>query len=249
MHARLRPFRHRFVYRVFSAYIDLDELAALQKGLRVFSHNRWNIFSFYDSDFGPRDGRNLKTWIEERLAADGIDIRGGKVGLLCFPRLFGYAFNPLSIWFCHDAENRLVAVLYDVRNTFGQSHRYLIPVTSRRETGHAIEQESAKQFYVSPFMDMDVTYRFRLSEPGARLAVRIDQEDADGCGFTATHTARRVALGDASLLRAFVTYPLLTLKVIGGIHWEALRLWRKGAWVRPRPAPPSRDITVPDTAA
>ena len=224
MHARLRPFRHRFAYRVFSIFVDLDELPGLSRRLSLFSHNRWNLFSLHDRDFGPRDGRPLKAWIEEHLAAAGINLRGGRVRLLCFPRLLGYVFNPLSVWFCYDAEERLAAVLYDVSNTFGEAHGYLLPVAPDRAPGQAIDQQCAKRLYVSPFMDMDAAYRFRLGEPGERLAIRIDQEDPQGRGFVATHTARRATLRDAALLRACFAYPLMTLKVIAGIHWEALHL-------------------------
>lgn len=244
MHARLGQLRHRFVYRVFSVCVDLDELPALGRRLRLLSHNRWNLFSLHDRDFGPRDGRPLKPWITEHLAAAGIEARGGRVRLLCFPRLLGYAFNPLSIWFCYDGDERLVAVLYEVSNTFGEAHGYLLPVATDRAPGEIFEQQCEKQLYVSPFMDMDATYRFRLGEPGERLAVRIDLENAAGRGFVAAHTARRRVLSDATLLRACFAYPLMTLKVIAGIHWEALRLWRKGAQLRPRPAPPSSEVTV-----
>ena len=249
MHARLRPFSHRFAYRVFSLFVDLDELPDLSSKLMLFSHNRWNLFSLFDRDFGPRDGRPLKDWIEEKLAAGGIELPDGRVRLLCFPRLFGYVFNPLSVWFCYDAEERLVAVLYDVSNTFSEAHGYLFKVAQDREPGQAIEQQCSKKFYVSPFMDMEATYRFRLVEPDARLALRIDQETADGRGFVATHKARQVPLSDLSLLRACFAYPLMTLKVIGGIHWEALHLWRKGARLRPRPAPPALDVTVVGAAS
>ncbi len=243
-HARLRPFAHRFAYRVFSVFVDLDELPALDKQLRLFSHNRWNMFSLLDRDFGPRDGRALKPWIEERLASAGIVHRGGRIRLLCFPRFFGYAFNPLSVWFCYDAAEQLRAVLYDVSNTFGQSHCYLIPVAQDQRPGRTITQRCEKRFYVSPFMEMDATYQFRLASPGPRLTLRIDQEGAQGRGFVATHTATRAPLTDGALLRTCFTYPLLALKVIVGIHWEALHLWRKGARVRRRPAPPHNEVTV-----
>jgi len=243
-HARLRPFRHRFAYRVFSLYIDLDDLPALARRLRLFSHNRWNLFSLFDRDLGPRDGGPLKDWIEGHLAAAGIHLRGGRVRLLCFPRVLGYVFNPLAIWFCYDTDERLRAVLYDVSNTFGQAHGYLLPVEPRDHSGRAIEQHCAKELYVSPFMDMEATYRFRLGEPGSRLAIRIDQEDSEGRGFVATHTAGRAPLHNATLLYACFAYPLMTLKVIGGIYWEAWRLWRKGARLRPRPASPSHEVTL-----
>ena len=244
MHARLAPFRHRFAYRVVSLWLDLDDLAATARRTRLFSHNRWNLFSFHDRDFGPRDGSALRPWIDRQLAAAGIDLTGGRVRVLCFPRVFGYAFNPLAVWYCYAADNRLAAILYDVSNTFGQAHAYLLPVAAQ-PSGPAIDQACAKRFYVSPFMDMDVAYRFRLTPPGARLALRIDQTDARGLGFVATHVARRRPFADATLLRAFLTHPLLGVKIIAGIHWQALRLWRKGARVRRRPAPPNRPVTIP----
>ena len=244
MHERRKPFRHRFAYRVFSLYVDLDEIPALGRKLRLFSHNRLNVFSLHDRDFGPRDGKPLKAWVCDQLRGAGIDLTGGRVRLLCLPRLLGYAFNPLAMFYCFDAQERLVAVLYNVSNTFGQAHTYLIPVDPNHAPGQPIEQACAKRFYVSPFMDMEATYGFRVAEPDSRLAVRIDRQTADGQDFIAVHTGKRARLRDAALVRAFFAYPLMTLKVIGGIHWEALMLWRKGAHLRPRPPPPSQDVTV-----
>lgn len=246
MHARLLPFRHRFAYRVFSLFIDLNELDALDRQLRLFSHNRWNLFSFRDSDFGPRDGSALRPWLDGHLADAGIDLGNGRVRVLCFPRVLGYVFNPLAVWYCYDESEALVAVLYDVSNTFGQSHAYLLPVAAGHRAGQAVQQQCAKRFYVSPFMDMEATYRFRLTAPAARLALRIDQTDGSGHGFVATHVARRAPLHDSALLRAFFGHPLLNVKIIGGIHWQALKLWLKGARLRRRPTPPGNPVTIPD---
>lgn len=243
MHKRLRPFRHRLDYRVFSLYLDLDELPALARRLRLFSHNRWNLFAFQDRDHGARDGAPLRAWIDGRLAEAGIDLEGGAVRLLCFPRVLGYVFNPLTIWFCHHRSGRLAAVLYEVRNTFGEKHGYLIPVDPARAPGAPILQSCDKAFYVSPFIAMTATYHFRLAEPDERLAVLIRQWTPEGELLIASQTGQRRPLTDARLAGAFFAYPLMTLKVIGAIHWHALKLWRKGAKIVPRPAPPARAVS------
>jgi DUF1365 family protein len=180
MHKRLQPFRHRLDYRVFSLYLDLDELPALTQRLRLFSHNRWNLFGFLDRDHGPRDGTALRPWIEGHLAEAGIELEGGAIRLLCFPRLLGYVFNPLSIWFCYHRSGRLAAMFYEVRNTFGEMHGYLIPVDPARAPGAPILQSCDKGFYVSPFIGMAATYHFRLAEPDARLSVLIRQWTPEG---------------------------------------------------------------------
>jgi len=190
-HKRLRPFRHRLDYRVFSIYLDLDELPALSRRLRLFSHNRWNLFGFFDRDHGPGDGTALRPWLEGHLAEAGIDLEGGAVRLLCFPCLLGYVFNPLTIWFCYHRSGRLVAMLYEVRNTFGEKHSYLIPVDPARPADAAIQQSCDKGFYVSPFIGMEATYHFRLAEPDERLAVLIRQRTPEGELLVASQTGRR----------------------------------------------------------
>lgn len=244
MHKRLRPFVHAFRYRVFSLYIDLDELEACDRDLRFFSHNRWNLVSLHDRDHGPRDGTPLRPWIDAQLAAAGIDLAGGAVRLLCFPRILGYVFSPLSIWFCHHADGSLRAVLYEVRNTFGGKHGYLIPAAPEQAGGAPIMQSADKRFYVSPFIAMDSRYHFRLAVPGERLGIAIRQEVPQGGQLIARQTGRRRPLSDASLLRAFIAYPLMTAKVIGAIHWQALRLWSKGARIEPRPPAGADAVTL-----
>ena len=244
MHKRLIPFRHRLDYRVFSLYLDLDELPALSRRLRLFSHNRWNLFSFQDRDHAARDGTGLRPWIERQLAEAGIDLEGGPVRLLCFPRILGYVFNPLTIWFCHHRSGRLAAILYEVRNTFGEKHGYLLPVDPHREPGTPIRQSCDKGFYVSPFIGMVATYHFRLVEPDERLAVLIRQWTPEGELLVASQLGRRESLSDASLLRVFLSHPLMTLKVIAAIHWQALKLWRRGARLVPRPAAPRQAVTI-----
>ncbi|WP_193369017.1 DUF1365 domain-containing protein [Pelagibius marinus] len=244
VHKRLRPFEHVFSYRVFSLYLDLDDLAACGRRLRCLSHNRWNLFSFHDRDHGPRDGQPLRPWIDARLEEAGIDLAGGPVRLLCYPRLLGYVFNPLSIWFCHHADGSLRALLYEVSNTFGESHSYLLPVEAAQRGGGPVLQSAEKRFYVSPFIGMASRYDFRLTVPGDKLAVAIRQEVPEGGQLLARQSGRRRDLSDRNLLRAFFAYPLMTVKIIAAIHWEALRLWRKGARVEPRPQAPQQQVTL-----
>ena len=244
MHKRLRPFVHRFAYRIFSLYVDLDELPALGRRLRLFSHNRWNLFSFHDRDHGARDGSPLRPWIEQHLAAAGIDLAGGAVRLLCFPRVLGYVFNPLSIWFCHHADGRLRAILYEVSNTFGERHGYLIPVEGQPALGKPVRQSCDKHFYVSPFIGMTARYDFSIRPPDERFAISIRQTVPEGDQLFARHTGRRLALSDWALARVFISYPLMTIKVVAAIRWQALKLWLKGARLETRPPCPSVQVTL-----
>ena len=245
MHRRLRPFVHRFTYRVFSLYLDLDELAGLSRRLALFSHNRWNLLGFRDRDHGPRDGSPLRPWAEAQLAAAGLAGPYGAIRLLCFPRLLGYVFNPLSVWFCHDGAGRLLAVIYEVSNTRGQHHAYTIAVGQGGPANAPLEQGCAKLFHVSPFIPMAARYHFRLREPSDRLAIAILESVAEGPILAATHTGRRRGLTDRNLAAALLGHPLMAVKVIGAIHWQALRLWLKGARVQSRPVPADATPTPP----
>ena len=247
-HKRLTPFRHAFRYRVYSLYVDLDALPTLHRRLRLFSYNRPNLFSFHDRDHGPRDGSGLRPWIDAQLARAGVDLTGGRVMLLCFPRVLGYVFNPLSVWFCFHADGGLRAILYEVRNTFGESHCYLMPLGTEAADDRCQSHRAAKRFYVSPFLDMDAHYRFRAAIPADRLDMSIVLAGPAGPLMVAHQQGARRPLADRTLLRLFVARPLMTLKVITAIHLQALRLWRKGARVRPRGSPPRAAVTVVDGA-
>ena len=233
MHHRLRPRRHRFVYRVFSLLLDLDRLAEIDQRLRLLSVNRANLMSLQERDHGARDGSPLRPWIDARLREQGLELPGGRVLLLCFPRLLGYAFNPLSVYYCYTASGRLAAIVHEVKNRRGEQHAYVLPVAGA--TG-AARQSVRKSFYVSPFLEMGAGYRFRLAPPGERLSVVIQEEVAQETTLVATLTARRRPLTDAELLRAVLRLPLMTYKVTLGIHLEALRLWLKGVPLQPHAA-------------
>ncbi|UUX94405.1 DUF1365 domain-containing protein [Aquabacterium sp. J223] len=248
MHQRLLPLRHRLRYRVFSLLVDLDDLPALPRRLRLLSVDRFNLFSLRQADHGDGSATPLKAQVEQRLRDNGL-ATGGAVRLLAMPRILGYAFNPLSVYFCHRPDGPLQAILYEVNNTFGQRHSYLIPVdeAQAREAaaGGVIAQRCDKQLYVSPFLGMDLHYRFRVHPPAERLALSVNVHRDDGTLVLAAQLdARRRPLTDGVLLGALATHPLLTLKVIAAIHWEALKLWLKGARLQPRPAPPAADLTV-----
>jgi DUF1365 family protein len=241
MHHRLRPRLHRLRYSIFYLLLDLDEIDALASSLRLFSRNRFNLFSFHDRDHGEAAAMSLRNRIERHLEEAGIE-SGGPIRLLTMPRILGYAFNPLSIYFCHRCDESLSAIFYEVNNTFGQRHNYLIPVPSGIEG--LIRQESRKSFYVSPFMTTDMVYLFSVMPPGTDLAVSVIGRDEAGPLMIAKLAAVRQDLTDASLARAFCAYPLLTLKVIAGIYWEALLIWLKKIGLQERPSLPDRPVTL-----
>jgi DUF1365 family protein len=234
MHARLRPVRHRFSYRVMSLLIDLDRLDEADRLSPLFAVNRRALFSFHESDHGGRNGASLSRYARQLAARHGIELANGRILLLCYPRLFGYAFNPLSIYFCHLPCGRLALVIYEVRNTFGATHHYVLPVQHGGGQSDVLRQSQSKEFYVSPFMELDTHYDFRLSPPGERVKVRILQRDRTGPIFAAGFSARRRPLTSRALLGVALVLPLFTVKVIAAIHWQALRLWLKGAPLVPR---------------
>lgn len=241
MHRRTRPRPHALAYRVYWMLLDLDEIDGLDARLRLFSRDSANVFSFRTADYGDRSGRPLRPQVEERLAEAGIDISGGPIRLLTMPRILGYAFNPLSVFFCHRADGSLAATLYEVHNTFGEIHSYLI-----RAEGDArpIVQDSAKAFHVSPFLTRDMSYRFRLQPPGNEVAVHIAAKDAAGPVVFASLSGDRRALNDSNLMKLLVTHPLLTMRVTLAIHWHALLLLAKRIPLIRYPGPAAADVTV-----
>ena len=239
MHARLKPMGHRFSYRVMSLLIDLGRLDDADRLSPLFGVDRAALYSFRQSDHGPRDGSSLRDYAQRCAAAQGVDLTGGRVLLLCYPRLLGYTFNPLSAYFCYTANGELALVIYEVRNTFGDIHAYVLPVRPDESSAAGIRQQQDKLFYVSPFIEMALRYHFRVSPPGDHVKLRILETDRDGPLLAATFHGRREALTTAALLRSFLSLPLVTLKIMAAIHWEALRLWIKGARLVPRPPPNS----------
>lgn len=243
MHARSRPRRHRLRYRVFSLLLDLAELPARSEASWLLGYNRRAVLSFWDADHGDGSAHGLRDWIEARVHETGwTDTGGMSVRALCYPRIFGYVFNPLTVYFCYAADGGLKVILYEVCNTFGERHTYVIPVD--QGTDGAVKQGCAKELYVSPFMPMSCFYRFHIEPPGERVLVRIDESDAEGLLLVAAFSGRREPLTDRNLLLALLRYPLMTLKVTAGIHWEALRIWWKGIPFHRHNAAASRTATT-----
>jgi len=234
MHARLKPMGHRFSYRVMSLLIDLDRLADANRQSLLFGINRAALYSFRESDHGARDGTSLRAYAQACAAERGIDLAGGRVLLLCYPRLLGYTFNPLSVYFCYRADGELALLIYEVRNTFGEIHPYVLPVSSGEISEAGVRQQQDKLFYVSPFIEMAMRYHFRVRPPGESVQLRILETDRDGPLLAATFNGSRRELNTKELLRAFFGLPLVTFKIMAAIHWEALRLWLKGARLVPR---------------
>ena len=235
MHARLKPMGHRFSYRVMSLLIDLDRLAEADRQSPLFGVNRAALYGFNEADHGARDGSPLCAYAQRCAAERGIDLTGGRVLLLCYPRLLGYTFNPLSVYFCYRADSELALLIYEVRNTFGEIHPYVLPVGPDQISGAGVRQQQDKLFYVSPFVEMAMRYHFRVLPPDQQVKLRILETDREGPLLAATFNGRRRALNTVELLRAFFALPLVTLKIVAAIHWEALRLWLKGARLVPRP--------------
>jgi len=242
VHVRLRPVRHRLRYRMLNMLLDLEELPALDRRLMLFGHNKRALFSFHDADHGDGSATPLRQQVEAVLRNAGIDPAGGRIRVLCMPRVLGMVFNPISVFFCHGADGAPQAMLYEVNNTFGQRHSYLIPVDG--PVKGALRQRCDKRFYVSPFMDMALSYVFRVTMPAESISLAIDVHDEAGPLLFAAFTGRRQSLTDARLFATFLAHPLLAGRVLGGIHWEALKLWWKGMRLRPRPAPPAASVSI-----
>ena len=228
-HTRFKPVRHFLKYKTFSLLIDLDEINHLDAKISIFSHNKFNVFSFYDKDHGERDESNLKEWVIKNLRKFNIEEKINKIKILCYPRIFGYVFNPLSIFYCYENDN-LRAIFYEVKNTFNEQHTYIFKIKNTEE----ITQKCKKKFYVSPFMDMETCYNFKLLNPNNKLSVFIKQTDSVGTILTATQTGEKKDFSFKQLVKNFFKYPLMTIKIISSIHYEALLLWKKGAIYRGR---------------
>jgi DUF1365 family protein len=236
MHRRFGKAAYRFSYRVFSLLLDIDRLEETARGSRLLRIDRWGLLSFHRADHGPRDGSDLRRWAEQTLAAGGLEFAGGRIMLLCFPRILGYTFNPLSVWYCYHADGGLRAIIAEVHNTFGESHCYLVHDGGQPMRLPARSQ-ARKQFHVSPLIGMDCEYRFRFTAPGERIGVVIRQTEHARPLLVASQTGHGVPLDDRALLRALGRTPLMTFKVVAAIHWQALRIWLRGARFHPHPQP------------
>lgn len=233
LHRRLRPVAHDLKYGVFMLFSDLDRLDELGRASWLLSVNRWNIVSFHEADHGPAGEGSLGARIRRLAAAQGLPWDGAALGLVAMPRLLGIVFNPLSVYFCRNADGRLAGIIYEVRNTFGGMHHYLAGI-GEDESG-TLHHGADKAFYVSPFLPMDMRYRFHIRPPAERFVIAIEDHDDEGLMLTASMALRREALNNRTLAGLLVRFPVQTLKVVAGIHWEALKLWLKRVPFHSRP--------------
>ena len=225
IHKRFKPKIHFFKYKVFSILLDISEIDILDKSLKIFSYNKFNIVSFYDADHGPRDGTSIKEWVIKNLNDNRINTENIKIKLLCYPRIFGYVFNPLSVFFIYNKNSELISILYEVKNTFGEQHTY---VFKTKENENYIKHTCKKKFHVSPFIEMDSTYFFKILKPSEKISVIIDQYDEEGKLLYASQDGDRIEFNNKNLVLSYLRHPLMTFKIIVAIHFEAFKLWTKG---------------------
>jgi len=225
IHKRFKPKVHSFRYDVFSLLIDLSELETLDKQVNFFSYNKFNWISFYDKDHGDRDGSSLINWVQKNLRKNNISTENIKIKILCYPRIFGFVFNPLSVFYVYNSNENLISILYEVKNTFGEQHTYIFRI---EKDANLIQNNCSKKFHVSPFIQMNCNYFFRLLKPGNKISVIIDQYENEDKILYASQDGIRTDFNTKYLVKSFLNHPLMTLKIIIAIHYEAFKLWSKG---------------------
>jgi uncharacterized protein len=241
MHQRLKPFGHRFDYSVFSLLIDLDRLEEATRQSRLFSINHFNLASFVESDhIDPRisdPSKGIRTYVDRLFSNAGMS-RPDRIELLAYPRILGHAFNPITLYYAYDETGSLTGMIYEVRNTFGERHTYVCPVEDNELSDAGLRQTRQKLLHVSPFIGMQARYDFRVRPPTEELQFRILESDPAGPLLAATFSGRLEKLATSNLLKYCAKVPFLGLKIVGGIHFEALQLWLKGAVFHRSPPPP-----------
>ncbi|CAD6537278.1 DUF1365 domain-containing protein [Paraburkholderia sabiae] len=244
VHERLRPVRHRFVYPVFCIRCDLARLPELD--CWWLGVDRLRPLSLMKRDYGACDGTDPLVWIRGKLADAGVDLDGGSIWLQTFPRVFGYAFNPVSFWLCHDPDGNLRVLLAEVRNTFGERHSYLLKAVDERPIDANTHLVCTKTLHVSPFCRIEGHYVFRIRESVHASSISIDYHDAQGLLIRTAISLDKHPLTRARALHALARQPLLTVGVIARIHWQALHLWLRKVPFHGRqpPSPHSRPTTT-----
>lgn len=238
MHRRPGPPRYRFTYRSFYLLLDIDAIDAACAATPLLSRNRFNVLSFYDADHGGHDGQNLRVWIDNILAERGINLAGGRIRLLSMPRVLGYGFNPISVFYCEHADGELRAIVAEVHNTFGEHHFYVLH-DDGKPLAWGTNLDKHKQFHVSPFLRRQGAYRFRFTEPGKRLAIGIrlfdTEDDNAGLRIATALTGDCIEINTRNVLKLCVRMPVMPLKVVAAIYWQAFKLWIRGARFHRKP--------------
>lgn len=247
MHARLRPFVHRFVYRVFCMRLRVDQLSTLsQFNSWLFGVDKKRIVSFQSRDHGARDGADLMTWLTGTLRECEISIQTGAVWLQCFPRVFGYVFNPVSFWYVHDQQGALRVLIAEVNNTFGQRHQYVLTASNLGVIESDAVLECHKVFHVSPFCDVQGVYRFKSSRYVKQERMAIDYFDEPSLSQPLLKTAIVVQaqpFSTRALAFSLLSMPMMTFGVMLRIHWQAFKLWRQGATYHSVPPLPKNEVS------
>lgn len=231
MHNRMKPKSHRFNYSVFMFYIDLDELVVLKKQFLLLSHNSFNFFSFRDSEHlqlpieKPDTSKSTKAHILDYLKQNGISEAPEKIMLLTNLNVLGYNFNPVSFYYCFDKSNTPLYCIAEVSNTFREMKPYLL--TADNFDGSKFYLNTTKYFYVSPFIDHDTNFDFNLAVPGEKLNIRIDDYKDSERFFISTLTGKKKRLTNVSLFWYTIRFPLIPLRIMTLIHWQALLIWVK----------------------
>jgi DUF1365 family protein len=241
IHKRFKPKVHSFRYDVFSLLIDLSELETLDKQVNFFSYNKFNWISFYDKDHGDRDGSSLINWVQKNLRKNNISTENIKIKILCYPRIFGFVFNPLSVFYVYNSNENLISILYEVKNTFGEQHTYIFRI---EKDANLIQNNCSKKFHVSPFIQMNCNYFFRLLKPGNKISVIIDQYENEDKILYASQDGIRTDFNTKYLVKSFLNHPLMTFKIIIAIHYEAFKLWSKGIKLIKKKIKIKNDITI-----
>jgi len=239
-HRRFRPVPHAFRYHLFMAFLDIDRIPELMARSPFSSYNRWNWTSFHQSDHFGDPARSLRERLTQDAAAHGVTLPSGPIFLLTHLRYLGYCFNPISLFYCFDQDGKAPVILAEVNSTFGESQNYWLTSANRLEPAHSLRFRCSKNMHVSPFMGMNLEYDFVLTPPDQRLIAHMTTLDeavsSQGALFDATLTLDRRPWTARVLLGGLLRHPFMTAKVIAGIHWEALRLYWKGAPVHAHPA-------------
>ncbi|MEH6455959.1 MAG: DUF1365 domain-containing protein [Cocleimonas sp.] len=241
MHRRHFPQSYRFDYKVFSLMLDIDHYQQ-DKSSSLLSYNRFNLFSIYTKDHGPRDGSDWRIWIDNVLDDRCLSNAKHQIKFLCFPRILGYSFNPLSLWYCFGEDGKLYAVICEVSNTFGERHHYVLHNDNQPYKGK-VKANKKKNFHVSPFINMDAEYEFTIGAPDNDLSIVINEFQNKELMLTAAQHGKQQKINTPLLLSTFFRLPLMTFKIMWMIHWQALKIWLRGGVYHKKPEAPKEDFS------